>query len=270
MQPEQQGLILLNRLEEFKHIVKIPCTSARHIIQQNELSLIAFWLSLKSMYASGAILHYPKRYKELAEYTGMCSKSVRNYIKKIQEARLAWAEGDMLMLSGKNVLVSRYGIISQTPYMRYHSFLKTTVKDIKLFIRAQAIKDNQYRQKAYHQSRLKKSLSKATKSEWVRSKRIQRVLNQTSFNKVHSKVKQSQQTIANVFGCKSKSSGNYWSKKLQRAKLIIVQKQEPTLLHKNVSQEFFKNFKNNVLKFQGYYSKGTIYRCNPSNIYVNL
>lgn len=260
----------MERLKEFKQDVKVPSQVSGAIIQNNELAMIAFWLSVKTMYAGGVIFNYKKRMQELAKLTGVTIKTTRKYIKKILDENLACEDAGALILKSKNILLTRYSINQRTNYIKYNSYLKKSVAEIKLCIRAQTIKDNQYKQRAYHAARLNDKLKTVAKNNAVRTKKIQRAVDIQSFNQISDKVKQSQGTIARMYGCRSKATGHYWSGKLEKAGLISVRKHTPKLIMKGLGPSAFRQFKDSVPEFNGYCKKGKVYQYQPNEIRVNF
>jgi hypothetical protein len=257
----------MNYLSEFKHTVRLPRYASQQIIRSGELPLISFWLSLKTMYAGGSIKNYSKRIQEIAEYTGVCSKSAKKFIEKLKIEGLAFVADTELRLCSKDSLVNRYSL-KFYDRIQYNEYKATKAKDIKYIIRAQAIKDNQLQQKSAIDNELKRELKPLAKTEARRKVKIQRIENSKSFNQIHSGIKQSQKSIANIYGNKSKASGNYWVKKLKSKDLVSTQKQKPYLLFKNVERGFFFQYRNSLPEIPMSLYNGNIYQHLPNQIRV--
>jgi hypothetical protein len=258
----------MNRLKEFKNDIKLPSMVAIPVINNKEITMISVWLSLKSMYAAGVILNYQNRLKEIADHSKICVKTLKKYLKEIISENLAFEDGKSLVLRTKNILLNRYAIKLKSKFNQYNSFNVKSAGEIRLCIRAQAIKDNQYKQSAFLNARMNQRLQTVVKSEAVKYRKIQRAVHKQSFNTIHAGIKQSQQTVATIYGCKSKSSGHYWTRKLEMKKLLNVKRQEPTIIMKGVTLESFRHYRFNFPEFKGYFFKGTIYKYLPNELRV--
>lgn len=118
------------------------------------------------MYAAGAINNYKKRYSELAEYTGLCQRSVKDYVRKLIDGNLAVVTKDgALRFKNKYVLVEKYEIPVYGKYVKCNGYKSTKVKDLKNAIRAQAILDNQIEQKSVLDFKQNERLKKVAKAE---------------------------------------------------------------------------------------------------------
>src|SRR5688572_11362852 len=91
--------------------ISVPKGLPTKIMGDNRLfRAICIFYKLKSLYKSGNIRKYRKRYGELSKYVGCCESNLRKYIGILKEEGLVWSINDTLYLKTKNFLKERYNV----------------------------------------------------------------------------------------------------------------------------------------------------------------
>lgn len=250
--------------------IKIPRFAAAKIITRNEVGLFCVYASLKSLYGNSAINGWHKRLKELAKHTGMCQRSVKDYIKKIISEGLATNDKGILRLRKFTDLAKRYDLtVFNNGELQHSIFRITKVKDIKLELRRQVILDMQMEQHLASEYKVKHASRYLSKAKISRDSATRRSDNRRSYSKVLVGCITTQAGIAGVMGRKYHSTGKYWSDKLEDRKMIVVRRNAPVLAIRKGNSKMLQALRESLPGYTFFIGdNGSIWRRVPNDIRV--
>jgi hydroxymethylpyrimidine pyrophosphatase-like HAD family hydrolase len=248
-------------------LILVPANFSSEVIKNNDSSLIAAFLGLKTYAIGGCITNYKSEINNIAQFFGCSSKTVQYLIKDLIKEELAWVWGVNLRLASCSKLFERYSLFEKNKeYVQFQKSYKRT----KDFFRKKAIEDNLKLQNKINNIEFKKSLKdkKVAIAEARREIKILRSRNNNSFNGYGENVKISHKGIAKLFGSNWHSAGTYWVNKLKNNNEIETQKQNPELLYSNVGRDFFNKMRNSNPEYPLIYKNNSIYQCQCSKIRI--
>ncbi len=279
--------------------ISIPKGLPSAIINDNKLlKSICILFKLKSLYKSGVIKNYTRRYNEISKHPNInCSESkLRNYISILRDY------GYVRKDKNKNLhLVSKTQLRSEFEVSKFsYKISKEQICNLEDMIKALVLTENLQQQKnnvidkiifdeysigKEKGSRPSKALTKIKRFVEHDFKsclsRQQARYAHTVKNDLQSDVPDffpfitlSRNGIARKLNKKSKSTGNRYIEKFKTMGLVVSDEPNYIIIEHNVSYDYFKKFKS-MFNFNDYvpylrYSRGRILRILPNNLQMTL
>lgn len=293
----------MNNFREVDYI-SVPKGLPRVLINNNKLiKAIVVYYKLKSLYKSGVIKNYTKRYKELASHPNVnCSESkLRIYISILKEYGFVYKDKSKnLHFVSKGKLKEYFNVskfsykISKNQICNLEYYLKGIVLENNLEQQKVKVIENiifdEYgigKEKGYKECKFfkktKKFISNNLESSLKRhqARYVYTVKNNliNSMDSFYPFITLSRKGISKLINRKSKSSGTYLINKLKKLDLIDKDETNYIILESNVSYDYYIKYKyyyynllldNNINYTYIKYSKGRILYSLPNNLQITL
>lgn len=249
--------------------IRIPVNLSEKAIKTNEASMLSVYLFLKSLYSNGVIFLGSDRRKTIANQAGLTKKTLNKYILQLIRKRLAFELSGNLHLFSKKVLCEYFNI--EYKYYRTYFYKYVSFKDLKDHLRALTVNDNLYSQYYFQNFKMKQSLNFADKTN-TKILKQHRAGNAKTFNGLGNNVTVSQRGISKLFGnsMESPSSGQYWTRKLEKSGKLSTKKRAAIVIHRGCTQVFFNNLRSSIPEQPIIFYKGNIYQPQSNLIRISI
>lgn len=295
-------------MKDFREVkyISIPKGLPNAIINDNKLfKAIVMYYKLKSLYKSGVIKQYTKRYSEIAKHPNVnCSESkLRMYISILKEYGFVYKDKSKnLHIVSKTKLKDKFNISKYS-----YKIEKKEICNLEYYLKGILLENNLEQQKSkliekivfdkYNIGKAKgckndklfKKLKKGViknldeNLKYYQYRYIRNIKNNL-FNSLNNDlfpfITLSRKGVAKVMNRKSKSSGNYLINNLKKLNLIDKDESNNIILEKRIDYKTYLKYRdyyfnllinNNIIKSNHIkYSKGNILYCLPNNISLTL
>ncbi len=251
--------------------ISVPNGLPRAIINDNKLfKAVVMFYKLKSLYKSGVIKNYTRRYREIAEHPNVncCESKLRASIRTLRDLGYVCKEGKNLIIRSKFLLKEEFGVskfstkiecqdIKNLEYYLKRLIIEGNIEQQRVRVVEKIVADEYSvgKEKGSPESKTFKQLKKFVSKDFNAClKRQQARYAHTVRNNLQSDnsnfypfLTLSRKGIARNLGKRSKSTGSRYIKKFKD--LGYIEKDEPNyiILESDVSYDYYLKFKYNYL-----------------------